>query len=36
MYTNGSPSGAVKDYLDFVLSKEGQGIVEELGFVGLN
>jgi phosphate transport system substrate-binding protein len=36
MYTNGSPAGATKAYLDFVLSKEGQKIVEDLGFVGLN
>jgi phosphate transport system substrate-binding protein len=36
MYTNGNPAGATKAYLDFVLSAEGQGIVEELGFVGLN
>jgi phosphate transport system substrate-binding protein len=36
MYTNGSPTGATKTYLDFVLSKEGQKIVEDLGFVGLN
>ena len=36
MYTNGKPTGVVKDYLDFVLGKEGQQIVEGLGFVGLN
>jgi phosphate transport system substrate-binding protein len=36
MYTNGSPAGATKAYLDFVLSAEGQKIVEDLGFVGLN
>jgi len=35
MYTNGAPSGAVKEYLDFILSAEGQKLVEEEGFVGL-
>jgi len=35
MYTNGSPQGVVKDFLDFVLSAEGQRLVEETGFVVL-
>ena len=35
MYTNGAPQGAVKDFLDFVLSEEGQKLVGEAGFVGL-
>ena len=35
MYTNGKPTGAVKEYIDFVKSSEGQSLVEELGFVGL-
>jgi phosphate transport system substrate-binding protein len=35
MYTNGEPEGVVKDYIDFVLSEEGQKLVEELGFVGV-
>ena len=35
MYTNGSPKGVVKDFLDFVLSEEGQKLVKEAGFVGL-
>ena len=35
MYTNGEPQGAVKDYIDFILSEEGQKLVEELGFVGV-
>jgi len=35
MYTNGEPTGAVKDYIDFVLSAEGQKLVEELGFVSV-
>jgi phosphate transport system substrate-binding protein len=34
MYTAGQPTGAVKAYLDWVLS-EGQGLVGELGFVPL-
>jgi phosphate transport system substrate-binding protein len=35
MYTNGAPQGAVKSYLDFITSPEGQGLVEEIGYVGL-
>jgi phosphate transport system substrate-binding protein len=33
MYTNGEPKGAVKEFIDFILSEEGQEIVEEVGFV---
>ncbi len=33
MYTDGEPSGAVRDYLDWILSDEAQQIVAELGFV---
>ncbi len=33
MYTNGEPSGAVKEYLDWIKSPEAQQIVAELGFV---
>ena len=33
MYTNGEPTGAVKDYLDWILSSEAQQIVADLGFV---
>jgi phosphate transport system substrate-binding protein len=33
MYTNGQPIGAVKDYLDWIISPEAQAIVAELGFV---
>lgn len=33
MITNGEPKGIVKDFIDFVLSEEGQKIVEEEGFV---
>jgi phosphate transport system substrate-binding protein len=32
-YTNGKPTGAVKEYVDFVLSDEGQRVVEREGFV---
>lgn len=31
-YTNGKPNGAVKDFIEFELSAEGQKIVEEMGF----
>ncbi len=33
MYTNGAPKGLVKQYIDFILSPEGQKIVEEQGFI---
>lgn len=33
MYTIGQPSGAVKEYLDWLYSEEAQTIVAELGFV---
>jgi phosphate transport system substrate-binding protein len=33
MYTPGQPSGAVKEYLDWIMSKEAQQIVTKLGFV---
>jgi phosphate transport system substrate-binding protein len=33
IYTAGDPIGAVKDYLDWILSDEAQQIVSELGFV---
>ena len=33
MYTNGEPTGVVKEYLDWILSDEAQEIVAELGFV---
>ena len=35
MYTNGEPTGLTKEYMDFVLSKKGQQIVEESGYIGL-
>ncbi len=33
MYTAGEPTGAIKDYLDWILSAEAQAIVADLGFV---
>ncbi len=33
MYTNGQPTGIIKEYLDWILSSEAQLIVAELGFV---
>jgi phosphate transport system substrate-binding protein len=35
MYTNGAPKGLAKQFIDFILSQEGQKLVEEEGFVGL-
>ncbi len=35
MYTNGEPGGKIKQFIDFILSEEGQKLVEEEGFVGL-
>ncbi|MDE0424843.1 MAG: phosphate ABC transporter substrate-binding protein [Candidatus Poribacteria bacterium] len=36
MYSLGEPTGAIKTYLDWILSAEGQQIVEKLGFVPLD
>ena len=33
MYTDGEPTGIIKDYLDWILASEAQEIVAELGFV---
>ena len=35
MYTNGAPKGLAKQLIDFILSVDGQKLVEEVGFVGL-
>jgi len=35
MYTNGKPTGDVKSFVDFILSKDGQKIVVEEGFIAL-
>jgi len=34
MYTNGATKGLTKQFIDFILSNEGQKLVEEEGFVG--
>jgi phosphate transport system substrate-binding protein len=36
MYTRGEPTGAIKEYLEWIRSDEGQKIVAELGFVPLS
>ncbi len=36
MYTDGGPTGIVKEYLDWIASPEAQEIVAELGFVPVN
>jgi phosphate transport system substrate-binding protein len=33
MYTDGEPTGVIKEYLDWILSSEAQQIVADLGFV---
>lgn len=35
MYTNGEPKGALKGFIDYCLSEEGQQVVEEVGFIKL-
>ncbi|MFH1197894.1 MAG: phosphate ABC transporter substrate-binding protein [bacterium] len=35
LYTISTPSGAVKDFIDWVLSPEGQSIVKQSGFISL-
>lgn len=34
-YTNGKPKGAVGDFMNFILSQEGQAIAKEQGFIPL-
>lgn len=36
MITVGEPTGLAKDYIDFILSSDGQAIVEEEGFVRID
>lgn len=36
MYTDGQPTGVLKEYLDWILSGEAQEIVAELGFVPIS
>ncbi len=35
MYTNGTPKGIVKEFIDFILSPSGQKLVSETGYVPL-
>jgi phosphate transport system substrate-binding protein len=35
MYTNGTPKGKIAKFIDFMLSKEGQKIVNEVKYVSL-
>ena len=35
MYTNGKPKGVVASFIGFVLSKDGQKLVEQEGFVSI-
>lgn len=35
MFTNGQPTGLAKDYIDFILSPDGQKIVDSEGYVTL-
>lgn len=35
MYTNGAPQGTTKDLINFIMSPEGQNLVEKEGFVPL-
>jgi len=34
-YTDGEPQGAIKAYLDWILSEQGQNIVQKLGFISV-
>lgn len=36
MYTRGEPTGAIKEYLDWIMSDAGQAMVVKLGFVPLS
>ncbi len=35
MYTNGEPSGLTKEFIDFVLSDQGQSVVSKVGYIPL-
>ncbi len=35
-YTNGEPSGAAKEFVDFTIGPTGQKIVDRVGFVGIH
>lgn len=36
MYTNGEPKGLAKEFIEFILSEEGQKLVQETGFLSVN
>ena len=36
MFTNGEPKEAIKNFMDFALSEQGQAIVEKVEFVPQN
>ncbi len=36
LYTNGSPLGSILDYIEWILSEDGQAIILNLGFVPVN
>ncbi len=36
LFTNGTPSGAAKGFIDYVLGAEGQKLVKEVGFIPLS
>ncbi len=35
LYTNGEPQGTAKEFVDFALSEQGQGIVHEAGYLSV-
>ena len=36
IYTLGTPTGNVKEYLDWIMSDAGQAVVSEMGYVPVN
>jgi len=36
MMTDGAPKGLIREFINFILSSEGQGIVEKEGFISIN
>jgi phosphate transport system substrate-binding protein len=35
MFTNGQPTGLAKDFIDFILSPDGQKVVDSEGYISL-
>jgi ABC-type phosphate transport system substrate-binding protein len=35
MYTAGQPEGSIKEYLDWILSDEGQCIIQKKGYAAV-